>query len=84
MIKIIKMYGCTCDHCGISWKNDQYGWVAMTDEDSINECVNDADWFVSASQQVHLCPECYYIDDNDELCKVWERKDMHRGQQAQG
>lgn len=80
MIHEVTMYGAICDHCKKSWHNDNFGWVAMSDECSIKSALSDDEWHFGDTSQSegkdgeHYCPECYYFDDEDVFHLKQERK----------
>lgn len=70
MIIPIEMFGCQCDNCGKQWFDDNNGFVAFTDKNSMANNISDDDtWFVDSDHQEdkHYCPDCFSIDDKDNL-----------------
>lgn len=69
MIQEIKMFGCFCDNCGDQWDDDETGYCAFTDAFSMKDhLVDDTHWHtLSGTPDRHYCPECFTIDDNDNL-----------------
>lgn len=66
------MYGCKCDNCGETWKDEHNGFVAFTDKISMENVLGDEDgeaWHTDRSKTPHrhYCDDCWSIDDNDKL-----------------
>lgn len=65
MINELKMFGCTCDNCGKQWV-DYNGIMAFAEELTIRDNITDDEWYKTDEGQTY-CPDCFDIDDNDEL-----------------
>ncbi|MDR1459711.1 MAG: hypothetical protein LBI60_05810 [Bacteroidales bacterium] len=60
MITEEKCYIMTCDKCNAVCNEQGYA-----DRNDVLEAANDYEWYVSESNQ--YCPDCYEMDDNDQL-----------------
>lgn len=69
-----KMYGCKCDNCGEEWADDWNGWIAFTDQSSMDQNVRDDDLWHTTKDGKHYCPNCFCFDDDDNLVisNVWK------------
>lgn len=65
MIEPIEMFGATCDSCGEQWEHAE-GWTAMADKGFVKEGLDDAEWHQSDDGKTY-CPNCFRIDDEDNL-----------------
>jgi hypothetical protein len=64
------MYGCHCDNCGEHWIDEEKGIAVFgTENDVLNEVRNFESWHTEGpfGNEKHYCPECFTINDNDEL-----------------
>jgi len=60
MIRIIKAFKMTCDHCGKELDDE----TIFTDEASLYMVAKESGWREIGARD--LCPDCYHIDENDE------------------
>lgn len=70
MIQQVKMYGIKCNNCGTDWIDEENGIDVFGDELGIlNEVRNDEDWHTEGKipNEKHYCPDCFVINDMDEL-----------------
>lgn len=79
MIKKVKMYAGQCDCCGEAWEHWHHGWSSLPDASDIEEGMTDQGWHIEEAgdgenRDMHYCPACHKIDDNDNLVVDWSRK----------
>ena len=70
MIHEEKCYSATCDNCGESWIDENKGISALfTENEMLNEIRNFESWHTEGpfGNEKHYCPDCFIINDNDEL-----------------
>jgi hypothetical protein len=60
MITEEKCYVMTCDKCGCVC-NEQ----GHSDRNNAIEAADDSGWYISENK--HYCPDCYEMDDNEQL-----------------
>lgn len=65
MIHKEKCYCVTCDNCGKTYECVNTGFSLWVDVCSANEGIQEADWYTDGDK--HYCPDCYTVDDNDNL-----------------
>jgi len=64
MIKEFKCFTFLCDNCGFDLNEESE--FAGFDSVSANEYIaREADWHIDGNN--HYCPDCYYIDDDDNI-----------------
>tara|TARA_R110002126_G_scaffold277398_1_gene423248 strand:+ start:149 stop:397 length:249 start_codon:yes stop_codon:yes gene_type:complete len=70
MEKEITMYTIECDLCKTQFVDEHEGFVAWADYDGARDNALDSEWTENVEQgkkDKHYCPECYSINDNDEV-----------------
>ena len=60
MISEEKCYVMTCDKCGVVCNEQGYA-----DKNDVLEAANNCEWYISENN--HYCPDCYEMDDDDNL-----------------
>ena len=73
MIKPVTMYSCFCDNCGTRWEDHHNGYVAMTDEVSIKDNVQEEEEWYSDNDKDY-CPDCWTMNEDDKLIIDESRK----------
>lgn len=64
------MFGCHCDNCGEPFIDEENGYSVFADEtDILNEVRNFETWHTEGpfGNEKHYCPDCFSINDKDEL-----------------
>lgn len=64
MIRQVTMFEVVCDGCGEKWSNWD-GICAYADQDHTEQSARDSEWEEKGGE--HYCPNCYSIDDNDNI-----------------
>lgn len=64
MIYPVEMYSICCDNCGENL--EMQGFIALNSKEGVKDWAEDADWHFDNNQYCY-CPDCYYIDDDDNL-----------------
>lgn len=54
----------TCDNCGAEYQDDDTGFTIFLTENDAREWAENDGWSL---RNKHYCPDCFTIDDNDEL-----------------
>lgn len=85
MITEVKMFGCKCDNCGNTWKDEHNGLVAFTDKLSMETVLGDEDgeaWHIDRNftPHRHYCDDCWCIDENDKLILNPDRRTIPQGE----
>jgi hypothetical protein len=81
------MYGCHCDNCGEDWINEEKCISVFVDQNGIlNEVRNDETWHTDGpfGNEKHYCPDCFTVNDNDELIINASRKKSLEGLAKEG
>jgi len=68
MITKKQMFGVRCDNCQEDFVSVN-GFIAMTEKEHMENEAIDSDWIVEKNKcsVLHLCPDCFSFDDNDEI-----------------
>jgi len=61
----------TCDNCGETFVDEHSGFSIYVDENSAHEAADDYEWYSEDGK--HYCPDCFKIDDEDNLTINAER-----------
>lgn len=73
MIYPIQMYTCKCDGCGDAWDNGDCV-CAYADEEHVRYSIQESNWHITDDKKTY-CPDCYTIDDNDNIVFKTNEKD---------
>jgi hypothetical protein len=63
MIYPVTMYSAECDNCKEDYHNEDNGWCATVDTNSILEMMGDDGWVTENGK--HYCQNCFKYDDKD-------------------
>jgi Zn finger protein HypA/HybF involved in hydrogenase expression len=72
MIKETKCYYVECDNCIETLETSPEGWSYFVDKGQANDEAENHEWYESEGK--YYCPQCYKIDDDDNLSLNAERK----------
>jgi hypothetical protein len=64
MIKTIETFTIICDNCGSDICGNE-DFVSYTDISYVEDIALDSEW--KKMEDKHYCPDCYYLDENDNL-----------------
>lgn len=68
MITPITMYCANCDSCNRQREDGHNGYMAMIDISQLKEELYNSEWKEDdAIPGTYYCPDCYTINDNDEI-----------------
>lgn len=67
MIKEITMYTVVCDNCK-SNSNENEEYSCWYDEDYALDCAIESGWH--CEDNTHYCPNCFELDENDEVIRI--------------
>lgn len=56
-----------CDNCKKTYTNEHSGFSIYVDESSVSEEASDDNWYMNAVNDKHYCPDCYKINEADEV-----------------
>jgi len=75
------MYSGVCDCCGKTMEHWHEGWTCLADKESVLECMDNQSWYTEETgdgenRDLHYCPNCHKVDDDDNLIVDWSRKDL--------
>lgn len=78
MIEANEFFVCSCDNCGQAFGNYDYDYLVMPDKISMENELGDSDeWFTErGNPNKHYCPECFTIDEEDNLIINKERANL--------
>ena len=65
MIKEVKSYSLICDNCGKTYVENYYDYNVQIDPDMAMEYAKENDWI--SHEGKHYCPNCYKIDEDDNI-----------------
>ena len=59
------MYSAKCDNCKAEAQlcGD---YAAMTEKSDVEDDLAWSDWWIDYDKNIHYCPDCFYIGDEDE------------------
>lgn len=66
MIYPVQMYSCRCDNCGKRWEDEENGYVAYSDESSMELVVGEDDEWLEWNGKDY-CGKCWSWDEGDEV-----------------
>jgi hypothetical protein len=66
MIKEVTMFTVICDNCGKS-SGDNADYSCWNDKESAWDVASESGWIHGDTREIHYCPYCYQIDDNDNV-----------------
>ena len=75
MIKEVKMYTVQCDNCKCT-SGDNSEFSCWNDESTALDEAKESEWIESEGK--HYCPDCYSIDDDDNIIINEKRKDINQ------
>lgn len=63
-IECVTLY---CDNCNEQYMNDHSGFSIFVSEADANDEADNDGWHLHGDDDKHYCPECFTIDENDNL-----------------
>jgi hypothetical protein len=75
MIHTVTMYGATCDNCNQSYDGDGGYNAFWNDRGYMKKIIKESDWHVTDNGKTY-CPDCYTVDDDDNLLIKKERQKL--------
>lgn len=67
MIAKIKCVKLICDNCREHYCDEHTGFSIYVTESDVHEAADSDGWYVHGDDDKHYCPNCYKIDDDDNV-----------------